>query len=100
MEFEWDDAKRRQNLARHAVNFAVAAGIFNTPVVDRVDDRKDHGELRMIALGWSDGDVYVVTYTVRDGVIRLISAWLGGRKEHEQYYKSLAERNQPDETGR
>ncbi len=41
MEFEWDEAKRRQNLAKHGVDLLFAALIFGGPVLTRVDDRRD-----------------------------------------------------------
>jgi uncharacterized protein len=42
----------------------------------------------MIALGMADGEVYVVVYTMRDNVHRLITAWKGGKNDREKYEKS------------
>jgi len=61
MEFEWDEAKRRENLNKHGVDFLRAALMFETPVLEQIDDREDYGEERMIALGEVDGTVYRVT---------------------------------------
>lgn len=94
MEFEWDEAKREQNLAKHGVDFERAAAIFAGPVIERVDDRQDYGEERRIAMGEFAGGVIIVTFTWRNGRRRLISAWQGGRKEHEQYYTYVTGRDQ------
>lgn len=85
MEFEWDEAKRRQNLDKHGVDFLYAALIFEGPVLTARDDRADYGEVRDISLGLVDGAPMVVVHTARAGRIRLISAWKGGRKDHERY---------------
>ncbi|MCF2905660.1 BrnT family toxin [Octadecabacter sp. CECT 8868] len=74
-----------QNLAKHGADFLDAALIFEGPILTRIDDRKDYGEERRIALGMTDETVYVVTYTMRGEATRIISAWPGGRKEYEQY---------------
>ena len=90
--FEWDPKKREQNLAKHGVDFEYAVMIFADPFWDRIDDRKDYCEERRIALGQFEGDVFVVTYTKRKDAVRIISAWQGGRKEHEQYKTYLSRR--------
>ncbi len=41
----------------------------------------------MIALGMADGEVYIVVYTKRDEVYRLITAWKGGQRDREEYEK-------------
>lgn len=89
MEFEWDENKRKSNLAKHGVDFLYAALIFEGPILTKNDTRKDYGEVRNISLGLVDGDVFCVTHTERNGRCRLISAWKGGAKEHERYQKSI-----------
>lgn len=85
MQFEWDEAKRVSNYQKHGVDFLEAALIFEGDVLTQKDETKDYGEDRFNSLGLVDGQVYNVTHTERDGKIRIISAWQGGRKEHEQY---------------
>ena len=87
--FEWNETKRTQNQTKHGVDFLDAALIFENPVLVKEAPRKDYGEQRWIALGQSDGNVYVVTYTMRGDTTRIISAWQGGRKEYEQYKKGV-----------
>ena len=89
MEFEWDEHKRQTNLAKHGVDFLDAALIFEGIVLTKIDDRQDYGEVREVSLGMVDGEIYCVTHTKRDNRTRLISAWKGGVKEHEQYQNGI-----------
>ncbi|MFM8606595.1 MAG: BrnT family toxin [Hyphomicrobiales bacterium] len=57
--------------------------IFDGPVQTVIDDRKDYGEVRLIALGEVDGVVLVVVYTDRGDVRRIISARYANKKERE-----------------
>lgn len=79
------------NLDKHGVDFIDAAQIFDNPTVEAVDDRQDYGEERIRAIGEHDGQVFVVIYTKRGEVIRLISAWKAGRNDRENYDKTLAQ---------
>jgi uncharacterized protein len=86
MQFEWDERKRRANLAKHGVDFNLARRIFQAEVVERKDERRDYGERRMVAYGEVDGIVLCVIYTRRDGVRRIISARRARRNERQDYY--------------
>ena len=90
MEFEWDESKRVSNYKKHGVDFLTAALIFEGPTITKKDTRREYGEDRFVSLGMVDGNVYCVTHTERNGNIRLISAWKGGRKEHEEYKKRVS----------
>ncbi|VDS05110.1 hypothetical protein DEVEQU_02251 [Devosia equisanguinis] len=85
MEYEWDEDKRLSNIAKHGVDFRVAAFIFEQPVHMTSDQRNDYGEFRYRAIGYVDDECFVVVHTRRDDVIRLISAWKGGRNDQRKY---------------
>ncbi len=51
MDFEWDEAKNQQNIAKHGIDFENAKHIFDKPVLLRLDDRRNYGENRFIATG-------------------------------------------------
>ena len=51
MKFEWDDAKNRENIAKHGLDFNDAPEVFNSPIVERLDIRFEYSEERWIALG-------------------------------------------------
>lgn len=85
MEFEWDETKRAETYRKHGVDLLEAALIFENGVLEKEDTRRDYGEKRMIALGMVDGEAYIVVYTKRDEVYRLITAWKGGQRDRETY---------------
>ena len=73
MEFEWDEAKRRQNLAKHGIDFVDAQELFDgRPVLTRVSPRFE--EERFITTGEIEGRFYTVVWTKRGETVRLISA--------------------------
>lgn len=74
MEFEWDEEKRLKVIAERRVDMLYAALIFDGPVITRIDDRRNYGETRFIALGLVDDECFVVVYTRRHNTIRLITA--------------------------
>ena len=75
MKFEWDEAKAAANLAKHAVSFEEAKTVFDDQVyVDLYDPDHSQDESRYIIIGLSrQGRLLIVSYTERDGIIRLIS---------------------------
>ncbi|MCY0092757.1 BrnT family toxin [Hoeflea ulvae] len=87
MEFEWDETKRAEIYKKHGVDLLEAALIFENEVLEKEDTREDYGERRLIALGMVDNQIYIVVYTKRDAIYRLITAWKGGRRDREEYEK-------------
>ena len=63
---------------------------FANEIIERIDDREDYGELRFIALGRVEMEIYRVAYTWRGGkVIRIITAQKASKHEQEIYYREL-----------
>ena len=90
MDFEWDEQKRTRVIEEREVDLRLAARIFRYPVLTVRDTRQDYGEDRFISIGMVNDGCFVVVHTERQGRIRLITAWKGGREEHEQYQAYLA----------
>ena len=89
--FEWDDRKRRATLAAHGrPDFMVAIRLFDGPVLEARDGRKDYGEERWRAIGEVDGRCLVVVYTRRGGNRRIISARRANRKEAASFKQVIA----------
>ena len=88
MTFEWDENKRKANLAKHGIDFVKARTVFYDPYkVEKNDNRKDYGEIRTNTIGKiQDEIIVVVTHTDRTGVIRIISARQTNKKERNLYY--------------
>ncbi|HET8995736.1 MAG TPA: BrnT family toxin [Acetobacteraceae bacterium] len=88
--FEWDEAKRRANVAQHGVDFIDAALIFRNPVLEAEDRRGDYGEQRLRALGHVGGDFFMVVFTWRGNNRRIISAWKVDAYGKKRYQAILA----------
>jgi uncharacterized DUF497 family protein len=89
LEFEWDEDKAAANLAKHRVSFLTAAEVFANEILERIDDREDYGEVRWIALGRVEAEVFRVVFTWRgDKLIRIISAQKASKDEREIYYRA------------
>ena len=72
MDIEFDAAKDAANVEKHGLSLFDFGGFDAEPVV-LVDDRSDYGEQRFRAFGRIDGVGHCLVYTLRSGVIRLIS---------------------------
>jgi uncharacterized protein len=87
VEFEWDEDKALNNIAKHGIDFFDAIHIWDGPVIDPAGERFVGDEYRPAALGiiGEDDLIIAVVYTVRNGVIRLISARRARRNERHNY---------------
>jgi uncharacterized protein len=82
-DFEWDDAKYRQNLDKHGIDFDEATEVFYGIYFLRRSDRGK--EERWIAIGETEGRVVAVIFTRRENKIRIISARRARRNEERAY---------------
>jgi len=57
--------------------------------LDAEDVRRDYGEERRLTLGKIEGRLYAVAYTVRGGIVRLISARKANERERRRYDETL-----------
>lgn len=92
IEFDWDPAKARSNLAKHGVSFEEAMTVFADPLaLSRPDDDHGGGEERWITLGRAVTAAFLlVVHThvelTEDRVsVRIISARRPTRNETRQY---------------
>jgi uncharacterized protein len=90
VDFEWDEAKRQQNIAERGVDFRLAAQIFENPVIESEDTREDYGERRFRALGHVGDEYYLVAYTWCGKRRRIISAWKVGEDGKRRYQAILS----------
>lgn len=90
MEFEWSSEKAGANLSKHGVTFDEARTVFDDPLyVDFFDPDHSEDEERYIIVGRSQQNrLLVVSYTERNGRIRLISARGATRREQDEYEES------------
>jgi uncharacterized DUF497 family protein len=86
MLFEWDESKRRANLAKHHIDFRDAKRVFDGPVFERMDRRL--GEDRVFAIGLMEDIEIVVVCVMRGKRRRMMSA---GRQEYTGRLRSAGE---------
>ena len=90
MRFSWDKRKNSQNQQKHGISFEVAIEIFQGKTLERVDNRVDYGEKRIICLGEVAGVVVVcLVYTDRENTRRIISARKASKKERVLYNEKV-----------
>ncbi len=86
MKFEWDETKSDACFRTRGFDFAYAAFAFADPNrVIREDNRYSYGEDRYQLIGSIDGRLFVLAYTPRNGVIRIISARKANQREVKLY---------------
>ncbi|MGQ0642764.1 MAG: BrnT family toxin [Gemmatimonadaceae bacterium] len=94
MRFDWDPGKSLCNLVERGFDFAFATLIFDGPTLERVDDRQDYGEPRVIAIGRAGALELTVVYSDRSkgakaNTRRIISARRSSRQERRAYEAAL-----------
>jgi len=90
IQFEWDLEKEKLNIAKHGIDFREATTVFSDPLELTIAD-PDHsfGEMRWISIAHSSKNrLLVVSYTEREGRIRIISARPAVPAERRQYESS------------
>jgi uncharacterized protein len=91
--FEWPPRKAEANKRKHKVSFESAARVFSDPFVSHEIEGTDYGEVRFRATGEVDGELIVVSYTLRETpyeeeeveIVRIISARRATRGERRTY---------------
>ena len=51
MDFEFDPAKDKANIAKHGVSLEIGQEVIRDAAHEFEDDRIDYGEVRMVAFG-------------------------------------------------
>lgn len=73
MRFTWDEAKRKQNLKDHGLDFADAQRVFEGPTFTFEDDRFHYDEQRFMTLGLLQGIPVSIVHTETKDHIHIIS---------------------------
>jgi hypothetical protein len=87
MKFEWDDNKNRINMETHGISFYDAQFAFADPkrlILEDVEHSDD--EKRYFCIGFVQGGVATVRFTIRGDSIRIFGAgyWRKGKKLYEK----------------
>ncbi len=93
--FEWDRHNVEKNWRRHGVSPVECEQVFfNPPLVVVEDAGHSQAEMRFCALGKTDrGRKLFIAFTIRKGLVRVISARDMSRRERCAYEKHEKEKN-------
>ncbi|HEY4909974.1 MAG TPA: BrnT family toxin [Methylomirabilota bacterium] len=91
MEFEWDRAKREQNIRSHGVDFTEAEKTFeDRHAFFQFDGRHSLAEDRFFLLGKTrTGQLLMTVFTLRGVKIRIISSRRASRQEATGYEERI-----------
>ena len=95
MSFEWDEAKARSNLAKHAVSFELAKEVWDDPLYVVLPDRVVEGEQRWHAIGAVGSATLLVVVHLNPSAddedrIRIIGARRATAHERRRYEEDPA----------
>jgi uncharacterized protein len=91
LEVEWDDAKSERCRRERGFSFADVVPAFADPGRRvEVDDRWTYGEVRYRLYGRVAGRLFVIVYTRRGGVVRIISARKANARERRRHGEGAA----------
>jgi uncharacterized DUF497 family protein len=91
-DFQWDPKKESLNVKKHHFDFTTASQIWNGQIVEKIDNRRDYRETRVIATGEAEGSVLVVVYTWRGEARRIISARKANTREKGLFEEEITRR--------
>jgi len=91
--FEWDPRKEQGNFRKHHFDFTTATLIWAGPVVEKIDDRREYGETRIIAIGEAGECIIVVVYTWRGEDRCIMSARKANSREKSLFEEEIRRRS-------
>src|SRR5262249_40014401 len=90
--YQWDEQKRKINFAKHRIDFSKVASFDWSSAYVEIDDRENYGDLREIAWGFIDENLYVLVFTRRDDdedeVIWVISLRKAQKRDVHKYVEA------------
>ncbi len=91
----WDEAKRRQNLKEHGIDFADLDGFFDGDLLTREDVRETYGEVRYQSVGVFNGVALFVAWSPRGeegDISHLISVRKAESHEEQAWFQRYRKR--------
>lgn len=83
--YEWDDAKAEANRAKHGVRFEEVFAFDWDVSLTALDFRRQDEETRYITMGPIRERIYVLVWTPRGALVRIISLRKANSREVERY---------------
>ncbi|WP_020484414.1 BrnT family toxin [Methylomonas sp. MK1] len=89
MLIEFDHAKSDKNQRERGLSFERADEFDFETAVYLIDDRRDYGEIRWIAIGYLDDRLHILCFVYIPDGIRVISFRKANSREARKHGKSL-----------
>ncbi len=90
MKITFDPAKRDETRAKRGLDFAEAAHVFEGPVFEIEDTRKDYGEKRILCFGLLGGRMVTVGYVQRGNARHVFTMRKANEKEKAKFRQRLS----------
>ena len=85
MAVTWNRRKRAANLARHHIDLAAAERFDFASALLEDDFSSEEGEQRFRAIGWLDGWLHLLVFTLDGDDVHAISLRRATKQEHHRY---------------
>ncbi|MCX8049741.1 MAG: BrnT family toxin [Methylohalobius sp.] len=85
MEIEFDPEKNERNIRVRGIPFTLAAKFDFSSALILEDKRQNYGEARYQAIGYIESRLYVLVFTPRGEIMRVISLRKANRREVKRY---------------
>jgi uncharacterized DUF497 family protein len=96
VRFEFDPNKDQLNLDKHGVSLGLASDLDWDAALLWIDDRREYGETRILALAPRTSILYYVAFVDRGNVRRVISLRRANRREVRRYVQVFEQDADPD----
>jgi uncharacterized DUF497 family protein len=96
VRFEFAPNKDQLNLDKHGVSLSLASDLDWDAALLWIDDRREYGETRILALAPWTSILYYVAFVDRGNVRRVISLRRANRREVRRYVQVFEQDADPD----
>ena len=89
MKIDFDVIKNAKNIQERGLSFERALEFDFLSATYLIDDRKEYGECRQIAIGYLDGRLHFLCFVQTPDGIRVVSFRKANSREARKYDKSI-----------
>lgn len=89
MKIDFDPAKNARNIHERGLSFERATEFDFETASFRIDERKDYGELRQIAIGYLDGRLHFLCFVETQDGIRVLSFRKANKREAKKHDRPI-----------
>lgn len=90
MKIVYDPAKNNRNVHSRGLSFDRVADFDFASALFLIDDRRDYGEVRRIAIGYLEDRLHVLCFVERPDGVRVVSFRKANKREVRRYAQAQA----------